>query len=177
MAAYYIYLISSLPELSFGQKPPFTQEEFIGRCAGLVPDREISLLGSILKGEKAAGPESSLLKGWRRFDSSLRNELVKLRAVRKKIEPHRYLREEGVHDAHIAGIATAAVRNPSILDAERALDLSRWEAIEELVRGHYFDSETLIAYALKLSILLRWDRVSSAHKAVMLEEITSVKSI
>ncbi|MFA5356285.1 MAG: DUF2764 family protein [Candidatus Omnitrophota bacterium] len=173
MASYYTYLISSLPVLSFGEKPPFSKEEFLRRCEGAICGKEIRLLASVMNGEQAAKSNSIVLKGAYHFDSALRNELVRLRAVRKKIDPHRYLRGEDTHDAHIAGIATSAIRNPSILEAEKALDLARWQSIDDLARRRYFDLEVLLAYALKLSIMLRWDKILSADKGAALARAVS----
>lgn len=174
MAAYYTYLISSLPMLSFGARPPFSAEEFLRRCQGLIPDGEIRIMESILKGNHPVAETPFILKQWYQFDTSLRNELVKVRAIRKKAEPHRYLRGEDATDVHLASIATAAIRNPAILEAEKMLDLTRWQAIGEFVRGHYFDLEVLVAYALQLAMLLRWEKISTQDKTAALEEVTKV---
>jgi len=51
------------------------------------------------------------------------------------------------------------------------LDRIRWEKIEELKTGHYFDIEYLTAYCLQLQILERWDRVDSGSGMEILKEL------
>ncbi|MFH0913534.1 MAG: DUF2764 family protein [Candidatus Omnitrophota bacterium] len=174
MPAYYTYLISSLPMLSFGARPPFSAQDFLRRCQGLIPDREVRIIETVLNGGETVIEDAPVLKKWYQFDTSLRNELVMVRASHKKIEPQKYLRGGHAEDAYLANVATLAARNPLILEAEKILDLNRWQAIEDFVKGHYFDLEVLFAYALELSILLRWEKISTQDKIAALEEVTKV---
>ncbi|MFY9402969.1 MAG: hypothetical protein WAQ07_06170 [Candidatus Omnitrophota bacterium] len=172
MTSYYIYLISSLPELRFGDKPPFSLEEFLNICSRAISDKDLerlikeltSLYGSIDKGLLPR------LKEWRRFNRSLRNELVKLRAKRKNEEALKYLRADDNPFTPATHTALLAYRNRNILDAEKFLDLERWRFLDGLSCGHYFDIILLVIYALKLKILLRWDNVYASDKDRLLEE-------
>jgi hypothetical protein len=47
----------------------------------------------------------------------------------------------------------AGMINP--LEAERLLNRARWQFLEELEVGHYFDVERLVIYSLKLQLLER----------------------
>ena len=90
MSSYYIYLISSLPVLAFGLKPPLSLERFIRLCEELIPEEEARVIRSVFR-ENIFGLETkqtTLLK-WMAFEKALRNELVKIRAVRKKIDPEK----------------------------------------------------------------------------------------
>jgi hypothetical protein len=64
----------------------------------------------------------------------------------------------------------AAILNASPLDAEKALDETRWKALDELATGHYFDLDFLISYALKLRILERWEKIQGAEGTVLLHQ-------
>jgi len=171
MADYYVYLISSLPMLPFGAKPPFSFERFLEKCQGLIPDEETDLLKALgetgVPGYRGSQPT---LRRWSVFDTALRNELVRIRASRRHSDPFRYLRQDGYTEPWIAHMATNAHRNPSILDAEKALDQERWRLLDELECGHYFDLDFLLVYGLKLLILERWERIAGADKASLLEE-------
>ncbi|MFH0912797.1 MAG: DUF2764 family protein, partial [Candidatus Omnitrophota bacterium] len=138
------------------------------------PDREARIIETLLNGGEPVTKDAPVLKKWYQFDTSLRNELVMVRASRKKIEPQKYVRGRHAVDAHLANVATLAARDPLILEAEKILDLNRWQAIEDFVKGHYFDLEVLVAYALQLSILLRWEKISTQDKIAALEEVTKV---
>ena len=172
MANYYIYLISSLPLLLFGMKPPFTFERFLILSDGLIPEEDVTVIkNSSIFGEYDYTVKQPTLKKWVEYDTALRNELVRLRAARKHLEPAKYLREDIYVDSSIPHIALAALRNPSILEGERFLDLERWKFLDELSMGHYFDLDFLIIYALKLLILERWEAIRSPDKSKLLEDV------
>jgi hypothetical protein len=54
--------------------------------------------------------------------------------------------------------AQAAFQAESPLDGELVIERERWAVLERLQVGHYFDTEALVAYALKLQILERVGR-------------------
>jgi hypothetical protein len=172
MPSHYIYLISSLPLLHFTQKPPFSFDKFLERCVQLIPEEDEDLLRSLPSGAKNLR-QIPVIKAWLDFDTMLRNELVKIRASRRRIDPEKYLRQDSYAGPSIYHIALAAHRNPSVLEGERSLDEARWNYLEELAFGHYFDLSFLIIYAYKLLILERWQRIYSADKGRLLEEAVS----
>lgn len=170
MPSYYIYLLASLPMLHFGNKPPFSFERFLEICKDKISEDDINLIKLIREDYACAGLQPTLKK-WHVFDTALRNELVKIRAGRKHLDPLKYTRGEDYIEAYISHIAMNAHRNPSILEAERALDQDRWRKLDELAVGRYFDLDVLIVYALKLLILERWERINSADKSLLLKEV------
>jgi len=172
MPAYYVYLISSLPFLSFSARPPFGFEEFLARCRDLIPEREYRMLGGLREHrEFFLSPRApAVLREWAVFEITLRNELARARAARKKTDPARFLRFPEEPRSEVSHVAMNAYRSVSALDAEKLLDGARWEFLEGLGFGHYFDFEFLLVYGLKLMILERWDKVQKADKERLLEE-------
>jgi hypothetical protein len=162
MSGYYVYLISGLPMLQFGARPPFSLESFFSSCAELISPKDMGVLKSSLEDEGAGR--------YHDFETDLRNELVKMRAQRKHLDASRFIRRDGYTDQWISHIAASAYRNPSVIDAERMLDMDRWRFLDELSMGHYFDIEFLMIYARKLSILERWERVKTADADKLLKE-------
>lgn len=156
--------------LHFGLRPPIPFEKFLLRCKELIPQKDFEVLENLPTQGAYKGTQETINK-WFDFDTMLRNELVKLRASRKKIEPAKYLRPDGYAGPSFYHIALAAQRNPSPQEAERSLDLARWNFLEELSFGHYFDLDFLIIYAYKLLILQRWERINLADKSKILDEI------
>jgi len=173
MSRYYTYLISSLPALQIPAKAPFSRENFLERCQGLIPDEEIKILRQVFTQEAYTlnSGASEVLKRWSVFDLSLRNELAKARASRLKIDPLRFVRGQENAEAEITHIAMSAFRNTSILEAEKFLDQKRWEFLDALSLRRYFDLDVLIIYALKLTILTRWDDILSADKTQLFTEV------
>ena len=166
MGAYYTYLISSLPMLNFSAKPPFSPEEFFAKCKELIPETKIELLRNACYQEAFLLNTASdgALGRWANFEVTLRNELARSRARRKKIDPLKFVRLPDSPEAHISHVAMAAYRSTSILEAEKILDLQRWDFLESLSLGHYFDFDFLLLYVLKLKILERWDKIQKANK-------------
>lgn len=164
MPAYYTYLVSSLPVLSFSAKLPFSLKEFFIKCKDLIPETEIQLIGNICCQEAYSldGFLNPTLNRWVNFEVALRNELVRSRAARKKVDPLKFIRLPDNPEMQITHTALAAYRSTSILEAEKILDQARWDFLESLSLGHYFDFDTLLIYALKLKILERWETIQKA---------------
>lgn len=168
MPNFYTYFIASLPTLHFASPPPFSIESFLERCNELIPEQDLEIIRSIFSGEPQDHPT---IKQWIDFDTMLKNELVRLRSGRRKKEAEKYLRPDGYAGASIYHLALAAQKHPSVLEGEKILDHARWDFLEELSVGHYFDLELLIVYAYKLLTLGRWQRIHGAEKQRLLDEI------
>lgn len=158
--------------LNFGAKPPFSFEQFRKICQRVIPESDIAILKQVsITGEYSYQSSQPTLRGWRAFDTVLRNELAKIRAARKRVDPLKYLRADVYADPSVTRIALNAYRNPSTLEAERMLDQERWHVLEEEACGHYFDIDFLIVYAHKILILERWEKIDTADKTQRLEEV------
>lgn len=170
MADFYHYLISSLPVLQFGTKPPFSYEQFLDMCHHRIPEPDYTLLSSLPQAPEYPAYEKGqkTIRKWVDFDTALRNELVKIRAQKIHRDPATSLRGRVFGDPFLATSTAAAMGNPSLLETELALDEERWNALERLATGHYFDVDLLITYAYKLLILIRWENVRNADAACML---------
>lgn len=148
----YYYLIASLPMLQFGMKPPLSYSDFLEECGHQLSQDDMDSL------KERKGP---LFEEWDNYDTSLRNELARTRALKKGKDPDRYLRGGVGVDPFVAPLAHWAVSHDSPMEAEIHLDKIRWEKIEEIKTGHYFDMGYLAAYSLHLQILERWARINS----------------
>jgi len=151
--------------LHFGMKPPFSYLDFLDSCASELNQEDMDIL-------REFDPCNVLLKEWENFNRSLRNELVRTRAAKKAKDPNKYLRGDNGIDPFIAPLAHWAVNQDSPLEAELYLDRARWDKIEEIKTGHYFDIEYLVAYGLQLKILERWHNINSADGVKVLEGLT-----
>jgi hypothetical protein len=158
--------------LHFGAKPPFGIARFLELCKDQIPDRDFATIELCLA-ETLWEKETvqATLSQWQSFETALRNELSKVRASRKKVEPTRFLRGDGESEPAIFHIAMNSHRILSTIDSERFLDQARWQRLEELRFGHYFDLDALIVYALQLKILWRWETVARADKEALLTEV------
>lgn len=160
--------------LEFGIKPPLSYKDFLSHCKEQLYSRDIGIIkrATTAPREDIKDPSPSL-EEWKRFDNTLRNELAKARAIRKSKDPAGYIRGEYWTDPFIASFVHWVVNQDSPLEAEISLDRFRWEKIEDLAKGHYFDIDYLVTYALKLQILERWQRISSGRGPEFLQELVS----
>lgn len=172
MPDFYPYLIASLPVLHFGMKPPFSFERFLEVCRPFIPKKDYNLLHLLPEPEHYLdnAKRNRVIQKWIDFDIALRNELVRIRASKKHVEPATYLRPDGYSGSPLAPAIMAATVNTTLLEAEKMLDEKRWRALEELATGHYFDLAVLITYAYKLLILQRWENVRTAFGTILLEQ-------
>jgi len=156
--------------LQFGTKPPFSYDDFLEACRTRIPASDMEAI------EKGLEDKSGAIKKWNRFDRSLRNELARNRAVKKQKDPARYIKGEGYPDPFIAPFIHWAMNQDSPLDAEFYLDKVRWEKLDELAIGHYFDMDYLAVYGLKLKILERWNRINSGTGMDVLEYLLGTEN-
>jgi len=174
MPNFYFYFISSLPTLHFQSKPVFGFKNFLARAMEFIPQEHFLILSRLPA--VADYPQAGtwkLIGDWVSFDTALHNEVAKVRAGKKHIEADRYLRPDGYVSATLAQTAATICRQPSLNEQEKMLDRVRWEYLDELAVGHFFDLEYLIVYAYKLMILERWEKINSADKKALLEETLS----
>jgi hypothetical protein len=172
MTDFYPYLVASLPMLHFPMKPPFSFEQFCEVCCPFISKKDCQVLRTLPQPSHYPGTGKGLpvIQRWIEFDAALRNELVKIRAVKKHLDPAPYLRPGTYGDHSLSSMVLTATITPSVLDAEKALDETRWKVLDELAIGHYFDLEFLILYAYKLLILERWENIRSADGTILLEQ-------
>jgi len=172
VGAYY-YLVSQLPSLVYGQKPPMLPEAFKelvkpmlnAEDAALIdtisldpaPGESVSSHTSISYANQSPPSGSSFIDGWREWERALRLNLARQRAIKVKRE-NAALAEPPTIPADAATAAHGAIATvDSPLEADIFLDKARWSAIEALQGIDYFDRNTVFAYLLKLLILQRRD--------------------
>ena len=156
--------------LHFGMKPPISYPDFLKACRFELNKDDIDVIER-LSIEPSADTEDELplLGEWKKFNRILGNELVRSRAVKKGKDPNKYLRGDNGADPFVAPFTHWAVNQDSPIEAELYLDKIRWEKIEEITEGHYFDMEYLAAYGFQLKILERWARINSLDGSKVLE--------
>lgn len=159
MAQYY-YTVASLPMLVLNQEPPITVEYFLETCSYTLNEKDYETLITAINAPVEA-PLHPTIAAWQNWERSLRNELVKMRAVKTEMDSEKYLREgdasTGVFDAAREAFGAA---NPKI--GEQILDSARWRYLDELENSHNYDFTKLIVYYLKLQITER-KRIMTDH--------------
>lgn len=159
MGSYY-FALSSLPYLSFtGDRYP-AEEEFLEVASQWCEEGDYALL--VTAGLEPGGDEAvhPLVLKFHHWEMGLRNELVRQRAANLQRDGQGFVHRDEIGDDFTArsGLSEAvrnAVQAESPLKADEALDRLRWQHLDELEVGQFFNIEQMIVYYLRLQILLR----------------------
>jgi len=169
--AQYYYLVATFPMLFFDTERPLGIESFLESCGEHLSSRDYRVIeAASLSPLPTGGPSCGLLERWRAWETALRNELVRARAKEQGIDPEGHLRE-GEQIVSVAEAARDAFGQEVPLAAEQVLDRARWDYLDELETGHYFDLEKVIVYYLRLQILHRKALFDAESGAAAFEEI------
>lgn len=174
MAGNHYYFIASLPELRFGQPPELTVEEFLARAGEQLSPEQHAVLTAIgrVPRERAA---TSVEARWNAWETALRNQAARLRAVRRNQEPDDYLRPETDAFANLDKQVMEAFDDTNPAEERRQLDTLRWRFLNDLEVGHEFDFERLVVYLLKLILLEKWAGLSREEGRAELERVVAEK--
>lgn len=157
--------------LFFNESPPISGDDFITFCKEQLSGKDFALLrrsrldlgvsaGASEGGddeidtaaEEALSERNAVLDRWRTWETSFRNEIVRLRAAELNKDPNEYLRES----EEVTGMAEAvknALAGENPLETEKKIYEARWNYLEELGTNIFFTLESLIVYYLKLQLL------------------------
>lgn len=147
----YYYLMASVPSLDLRTVPAVSSEMFLNAASEQLSPEENGRLRSILSDEPDLTGNGAAVE-YLKWDRAVRNALVKLRA-----QGGEAVRDCRDGDAIPAAAALAAVlfKTDSPLKAEQQWDAERWNYLENLKTGHYFDFDAVAVYALQLRLAER----------------------
>ena len=169
MGSHYYYLVSQLPYLVFGQIPPMSSEAFKELARNLLTKEDAKLLDLLSLdpqppipdaegpsyAEKVKTSKSAFIDGWREWERVLRLNLAKQRALKLKWDTADMVEAPASPADAVTTAVKAVAVTDSPIEGENVLDRGRWNAIEELHAGDFFDRNTIFVYLLKLYILER----------------------
>lgn len=154
MGLYYYYIIASLPNLDIEGGLIITIQYFLEICSAFLPEKDFQILSISSISNPDDKKVHKINKKFWIFERSLRNHLVMLRAHKIGLDANNYIKKgEDLFEFHHA--AADAFMKDSPIHAEHVLNNARWDYLENLKTGHYFDLDMLIIYYLQLQILQR----------------------
>ena len=109
----------------------------------------------------AARTGSAFVRAWVGFEVALRNAVAAERARALGLDAHAYVVAADLadEDADVSEPVAEFSAADSPLAAQRALDLARWRWITEHDAYFTYADDELAAYAARLSLLHRWQRL------------------
>lgn len=155
------YFVASLPLLSYEGRATFEPAQFLTDAARHLTPAELDAVahaGISAPASVSTGSRSG--DAFARFERGLRNALVRLRAAGLAQDPDQAIRvdQAGNDETDALGIselARQAYVEESALAAEDILNRARWAFLDGLEPGHFFDTDLLVIYYLRLQILAR----------------------
>ena len=161
--------------IKFGQIASFTNEEFLLGCEGLLNERDYALVRSIFFHDGYdVFSSNDTYRQWLDFEKDFRNELVAFRAQKLNKDPLEYVRGDVTKDPFLEDIVLQAAKESNLCEAEDILDRTRWQFLDDISVGHYFDIDFIIIYALKLKILNRKNSFDPVIGEKVIESIVGV---
>jgi len=138
-----VYLMCSLPSLSFGQVPPLSLEEFNIDAGNQLSVRQLNVLNRIsihgIEGKTGIGKLNSLA--------------IMLGDVQSDIAEIRNAKKQNIQ-ANISNLPRPVLSdNP--LDREKQIMQWQWEELDTIEAGKTFTLTEVMVYKLKLEILHR----------------------
>lgn len=172
MAQYY-FTVASLPMLALDEQPFYTSGELAEICMKELSSDEADNVRRAL--EYFATPEVDgtylgILKTYHRWEQSVRRALATARAQRLGWETSNEITEIEPESEHIA---RELINQESPYEAELQLQRVRWDKLEELSVGHYFDADSIVLYILKALVIERYRQMDKEDGAERFNEIYS----
>lgn len=163
MAEYY-YFAAQLPLLRFGEKSFFSPESFMAEAGKWFCRNDRAVLERTdLNAFPPAGKDAGVLRRYKEFESAFREGIALYRDAR------------GNHRGHkLPEDLSGALSQGNPLEKETALLKIRWDFVDELSEGHYFDLAFFITYFLKLQILERLEIFNKEHGKEKFTQICEV---
>ena len=146
----YPFFIATFPPLPApGTPPDWTEEQFLDEARRNLSKADMAELDALADG---APCRSAFVRGWRAFETPLRNACARLRAARLGVDARPWVRPHEGCDGALDRRVQAAFQNaPDPLARERALDALRLEKLSE-PPSDPFGLDAVLAYFLRLRI-------------------------
>ncbi len=152
----YYYTVAALETIKLGEKIPISEEYFLQFAQDTIDAKDFQILLKSRWGltEPTGLSFTDRILSW---EKELRLELAKARFSKLPFDAPPSLPAADGSYCLLEQVRTVMALD-SPLDAELYLDQLRWEFLEEMGSGHYFDLAALVVYYLKLQLVLRQEK-------------------
>jgi Protein of unknown function (DUF2764) len=156
-----VYLMSSLPALSFGQAPPISDEEFRDMAKNELSAKSFETLERMsMRGMDSKGRKAKL-KSVNKMHLGLLKDVSEIRNSRTE------------NRQAIPGILPGSVLEANPLDREMQIMQWQWEKLDAIVASKTFTLSEVIVYKLKLQLLFRMHSFSMERGERVLNSVVN----
>ena len=154
-----VFLISSLPALSYGQVPPITLDEFINDAKTQLSDRHFQVLEQVDLRKMRSDVKHGDAKAIGEMLNDLQMDISEIRKANT--------RQRG---AKLKTLPRSIV-NANPLEREMQMMHWQWEVLSDLESGKAFSFTEVLVYKLKLQILCRLQSFDKKEGAKVLASV------
>ena len=166
-----IYLLSSLPMLSFDAVPGITPAQFVETCREQLSAPDAATAEALLYGQPV---NHASLATWQNKEVILRNAVARQRARIAGQDAARWTRPAHGCAVWIENEVEAAFQEADPLKRELELDKVRWMIADELQGFDPLTVEAVFAYAVRLAIVTRWAGLNAEQGQQTFSTLTEV---
>ncbi len=164
------YLVSSLPYLRFGEKPPLDRIAFRAACVGQLVPADLAVLDAVL--ENCEPPAGAALQWWT-GEVQLRDAVVRVRAKARSADASRFIKPHVGFSTTIEKMVADAFTRSNPLEQEMEIDRARWILAEEIAVSDPFGFPAVLAFAVKLRIAERWAAMDEKTGQERVEDVVT----
>ncbi|WP_430812567.1 MULTISPECIES: DUF2764 family protein [unclassified Carboxylicivirga] len=156
-----VYLMSSLPSLSFGQVPPITMDEFTHDAKNQLSARHFKKLEAVDAYQMPDAGGKHALQRFSRLINKMQEDISEIRTARV------HKRTPGL--AHLP--RTVITANP--LEREKLIMRWQWEELDTIQAGEMFTLTDVMVYKLRLQILNRMNSFDAEKGSQVLASVVN----
>ena len=153
-----VYLMTSLPSLTFGQEPPITLEEFNNDAKDQLSGRHFKTV------ENTDIQKLKSKSGIKNIASLFNSTYADLSEARKASAQNRQAKLDRLPKSVLSG-------NP--LEREQNIIKWQWDELTDIEAGKTFTLTEVLVYKIKLQLLIRLNSFSKDKGAKVLAEVVS----
>jgi len=155
-----VYLISSLPSLTFGQLPPISVDDFHSEAKEQLSSKIYNKLQELDLNNKI-DPKIGKLKKFAELIEQLKIDFIEIRNAKKS------------NRSSIVSILPKTVLEQNPLEREKSIMKWQWEELDNINKGEIFSLNEVFSYKLKLQILHRLNSFSAEKGKEILESVVN----
>lgn len=156
-----VYLMNSLPSLSFGQAPPISLEEFSDMARSELSARGFKALERVSMRDEDSKSRKIKLKGLHKMHTGLLKDMAEIRNSRMEKRPARL------------NLLPDTVLEANPLDREIGIINWQWDYLDALVANKSFTLSEVIVYKLKLQLLFRMHSFNKERGIKVLDSVVN----
>ena len=175
MTREYYYFAASLPMVNFDSHPPFSVDEFLENCQRLLVHEDyLAMREALVESCEASSCKSSTFRTVQEFYRQFTNIITVYRAGRANKDALDFIKGDLVSNAQLNEIVQQAAKQDNLYEAEKIIDQAKWNYLDGILSGHYYDFSFLLVYGLKLKILERYELLRSTKGSEIYQEIKKI---